>query len=66
MVEPRRMFVNEFGCTITSVTVITKRAAPIANAGLDLQVSLTCSGEGRRGRASELFAGGYLTRRHFR
>jgi opacity protein-like surface antigen len=48
-VEPRRMFVNEFGCTITSVTVITKRAAPIANAGLDLQVSLTCSGEGRRG-----------------
>jgi hypothetical protein len=43
------MFVNEFGCTITSVTVITKRAAPVANAGLDLQVSLTCSGEGRRG-----------------
>ena len=35
-VEPRRMFVNEFGCTITSVTAITKRAAPIANAGLRL------------------------------
>jgi hypothetical protein len=48
-IEPRRMYVNEFGCTITSATVITKRTAPIANAGLDLQVSLTCSGEGRRG-----------------